>query len=330
MERVLNETFASVLQSGRAEFNARFAEARRLYPDLDSDAFSQFLRTTLNDLAGEVEKVAPTRAVDFVMAAYDVALELIAQRLVGSGARVSVIEDGWNRILPKIAPMLAESPESILQSVSNALHHLSTTPGAREADWVAEMERLGPQCEDANAFLTLGQVVAWHAGLAHFREGALAAADALPEALALGAVGAGNGAKWPEVKGRLLADPWFDPAASEQRGLRVATRAGGFRGFGGLFVEPPTVASLKGQFFAWTNDSCWLLTADAFGATFHRATPEEFDAVRKQPENKQNARMAAKLDFVGDLGEITSAATSTTSLALTGSHTHAILLVALA
>src|SRR5438128_1194244 len=80
------------------------------------------------------------------------------------------------------------------------------------------------------------------AGEAHFRAGALAAADALPPALALAAVRAPGG-DWPELRRRLAAAPWFDPSKPVASGLRVVAHAGAFRGFGGLFVEPPVVAA---------------------------------------------------------------------------------------
>ena len=180
-------------------------------------------------------------------------------------------------MLPAVAPLVAGAPDRILGAVSNALHNLATTPGARPEDWLTALERLGPECKDPDTLLRLGQVAGWKAGLAHFRASALAAADALPNSLALAAVGAPASGEWSEVRKRLLADPWFDPATpavatAQTKRLRVMTQAGAFRGFGGLFPEPPRVAGTGDHFLVRSGEECWLLTADLFGATFHRSS----------------------------------------------------------
>ena len=114
-------------------------------------------------------------------------------------------------------------------------------------------------------------MAAWRVGLAHFREGAIVAADALPETLALAAVGAQSDSRWPEVRGQLLASPWFDPGAAPEgiAEIRSVAQVGSFRGFGGLFLETASLVASTGQhFLVNSNGECWLLTADLFGATF--------------------------------------------------------------
>ncbi len=111
----------------------------------------------------------------------------------------------------------------------------------------------------------------WRAGLAHLRQGALAAAEALPPSLALAAVGAPDSSSWPEIREHLLADPWFDPSAAKGAGNgatgrpRGMAQAGAFRGFGGSFAEPPRVAATGEHFLVCSGEECWLLTADLFG-----------------------------------------------------------------
>jgi hypothetical protein len=225
---------------------------------------------------------------------------------------------------------VADAPERVLAALGNALHQIATTPGARPAEWTAAMAALAPRCADVGTFLALGQVAAWRAGMAHFRAGALAAADTLPPVLALAAVGS-SGNDWAAVRARLAADPWFDPGGSSSPGLRIVARAGAFRGFGGLFVEPPA----GDHFLVRSGEECWLLTADAFGATFHRAT--EVERANPHPSAVPagvTARGAAvevegrRLE-VPELGEITGVAANGTTLALTSPWTHAIVLVAL-
>lgn len=334
----VSPALASILRSGRTEFNARFAAARHLYPQLNGEGFSLFLQTAVDELAQATERARPDRLGDVVMAAYDAALELAGQNLAGPGSRQPVIEEAWRRVLPRAAPLVASAPAPVIAAVCNAAHQLASTPGARPAQWIELMEALAPKCADVEMFLRLGQVVGWRAGLAHFRKTALAAADALPEALALAAIGSKLKAGWPAEREKLLRNPWHDPANEQSNpvGLRVVAQAGTFRGFGGLFVEPPEVAAAGEHFLVHSGDDCWLLTADRFGATFHRAAPGEFDAAKREhglpPTLKVNgARVILNgqpFEFPA-LGEFTSIAANVTTLALTGRFTHSVVLAAL-
>lgn len=333
----MSEAFAAVLRAGRAEFNARFALARRARPALDADAFLDFLRARVAPVVDAVARTRPERASAAVFAAYDVALDLVGQRLAGRGAALATIDALWARVLPATPAAVAEAPGRVMAALSNAAHTLATTAGTRSDDWLARLETLAPRCPDVESLLRLGQVTAWRAGLAHLRGGSLAAAAALPDKLALDAVGAPAGASWAETSRRLAADPWFDPvAAAPARRLRVVARAGAFRPFGGLFPEPPRVAVAAEQLFVQSGDGWWLLCADAFGATFHRATAAEADGVTRGKNALAGVVLLGSEIRRGDdrlpvpvPGTVTSAAATSTTLALTGDATHAILLVAL-
>ncbi len=338
---MLSEAFASVLRSGRAEFNAQFAEARRAHPDLDGAAFAAFLGTEADGLVRAVGQVHPERVAEVAMVAYEAGLELVGQKLVGPGARHPWVGEGWRRVLPALAPLVAVAPDRIVGAVSNALHNLATTPGARPEEWLTALERLGPECKDPDTVLCLGQVAGWKAGLAHFRSSAIAAADALPDSLALAAVGAPASGDWSEIRKRLLTDPWCDPAAppaaeTPTKRLRVLAQAGAFRGFGGFFLEPPRVAVAGDHFLVRSGQECWLLTADRFGATFHRSSVAEFESALHHTKLPAGLRVADSKVAWGDerfeiasLGKFTSAAANATTLALTSDLTHAVVLLAL-
>ena len=338
---MVSEPLAAVLRSGRSEFNRQFAEARRVHPNLDGAGFAEFLRGVVDPFIREIARVRSDAVTDAVMVAYEIALELAGQKLVGTGARSPLIEQGWQRVLVAVAGLAAASPARVLGAVSNALHNLASIPGARGEEWIEALERLGPKCPDVDALLRLGQVLAWKAGLAHFRAGAITAADALPTSIALAALGAPQETSWPELRERLLGDPWFDPAEpkAERKGqasrFRVMAQAGAFRGFGGLFVAPPRVARAGDQFLVSSGEECWLLTADLFGATFHRANSPDGGA-------SQHPQWPANLCVDGDkllwrnerfqipsLGKYISAAANETTLALTSELTHSVVLIAL-
>jgi len=83
-----------------------------------------------------------------------------------------------------------------------------------------------------------------------------------------------------------------------------------------------------------TRTQSALLTADLFGATFHRAAKDEFDSAKRE-RRKALQMSGARVVFNGEkfelpeLGEFTSAAANAHTLALTGRFTHAVVLAAL-
>ncbi len=339
---MVGPALANALAADRAGFNARFALARRRLPGLDGRALLAFLAAVVDPVAEAVARVRPERVGHFVQAAFDAALELVGQRLAGPGARERVQEEGWLRILPAAAPLLAEHPGSLVSAVGNALHRLSATPGARPGDWSAAMASAAPLCPDLATLLRFGQVASWRAGLAHYRASALAGAGALPESLALAALGAGPGWDWPRLRQRLAADPWFDPAArapdsADARGpLRLAARIGAFRGFGGLFAEPPGVAVVAGDLIVSSGADRWVLYADAFGAALHRTRADGGTPAPGRGRLSQELvadgcsvlRGKERLDLP-ELGRFAGIAVTPHTLALTSPLSHAVFLVSL-
>jgi hypothetical protein len=342
---VLSGPFAAVLRARRAELNARFAETRHRLPALDAGAFGDFLRQSADPLVRAVDAACPGRAEAVALAAFDVALELVGRQAAGpataGGGVGGAVDELWRRALPAGARAVAAAPERLIAALSNAAHQVAATPGACPGRWVAELERLAPACSDPDDLLRLGQVAAWRAGLAHYRRGAIASAAALPEPVALAAVGAAPTARWSEVEAGLLASEWFDPsrpAARADAPARVAAAVGAFRGFGGPFVAPPHVSLVAGQLHVASADERWLLTADLFGATFHRLAGDEWrptppgaplpPGLRIEGEGAL-ALPSGRVTLPGR-GAMTSAAATATTLAVTWSLTHQVTLVALA
>ncbi len=342
----ISDPLAAVLRAGRQDFNAQFARARHQYPALSTGAFADFLAAGVDPVVRAVAAVAPDRVAHTVTAAYGIGLELVARNLVGPGAKHDAVTHAWQGLLPAAKELVAAAPQRILGAVSNAVCLLAATSGARPGWWLEEMVRLLPHLpttDGVELFLRLGQITAWRAGMAHFRPGALTTLDALPESLACAALGLPTDTPaWEKIRARLDVDPWYNPALATAAGpdpAHFVSRVGEFRGFGGLFPEPPQVAGGgDGQFFVRSGDAHWLLMADAFGATFHRATPEEWARAaagrpvlpgggsRVDAGTVQIDRAQVPLPFCG---EIVSHATNASTLAVTGSLTHAVLLVAL-
>ncbi|HXG64288.1 MAG TPA: hypothetical protein VNO70_04215, partial [Blastocatellia bacterium] len=175
--------------------------------------------------------------------------------------------------------------------------------------------------------------------LPHYREGALAACRNLDPALARAALRMAD--DWPldDVLERLQRDPWFNPALagrsqSGAKQLRVVRWAGAFRGFGGLFPLPPILVAAAGDFVISDTESRWLLTADIFGATFHRLGPgtpgEKSAAAQGFSINRQGtvSRGEYKATFP-ELADCASFAANDTTLAVTVPLSHSVYLVAL-
>ena len=265
---MISPAFAAILASGRAQFNARAAEARRRFPALDMAAFGAFLHDGVDPLIVAVVAAAPERAGGATVAAYDMALELVGHGLAGPAAKNPFLNTVWRELAPQFSPLLATAPVDVLGMLSNAAIHIASVAGARPAQWQHELVALAAQVATLAQLRAVGQVLAWRAGVAHFRQGALAAADTLPPALALAAFGE-PGAQWPQVLAQLQANPW--------RGNAEGREFGSFTGLGGDFATPPQVRATDDGFVVRSGERHYLLVADAYGAVLHSATAQEFD-----------------------------------------------------
>ncbi|MGK5021517.1 hypothetical protein [Janthinobacterium sp. LB2P10] len=323
---MISPAFASILAGGRAQFNGRAAEARRRFPSLDMAAFGAFLHDGVDPLVVAVADAAPERAGGVTLAAYDMALELVGHGLAGPTAKNFFLNTVWRELAPQFSPLLATAPVEVLGMLSNAAIHIASVAGARPAQWQRELAALAAQIATLAQLRAVGQVLAWRAGVAHFRLGALAAADTLPPALALAAFGE-PGAQWPQVHAQLLANPW--------RGNAEGRDFGSFSGLGGAFGTPPQVRATKDGFVVRSAERHYLLVADACGAVLHSATAQEFEqapnelpsSVRVDGASLHIGARSIALDLPA--GDIALAANAHT-VAITSPWTHAIRLLPLA
>ena len=202
---------------------------------------------------------------------------------------------------------------------------------------------LSAACDDVPELLAAAQVAAWRAGVALYRLSALARCRSLKPNVAGLALGLpGFKASFLSAKARdalvdaLLADPWLDPAAGAppvKTSLQIVARVGAFRGFGGLFLAPPTVTAPEGQFVVSDGDDHWLRFADRFGASLQRVTaPPTGQPQMAQPFFQlslqgQLTRGELRATFP-ELERSQSSAANTTTLAVTTPLSHAVYLIA--
>ena len=279
---MLSPALTDFLRVHRTDCNARFAAARRRWPRLDAEDFALFLRDQLSPLATALDAAVPVETHRVLVHAYSLGYQLIAEKLAGPSAPNTSINRIWNGLFPCMPELIAENPRLVLTALGNAAHQLGNTPGTKPDLWRARLVDFIPKCPNAEVLLVMAQVLAWRAGLSHYRTSALLAANHLPPRLALEALEAPAGADWDATRDAHLRDPWFgyglDPDSREHR-------IGSFRGFGGLFLTPPLVTSNGSQLLVLSGGDAWILVADAFGATFHRAAPEEVEAAAHPPRN---------------------------------------------
>lgn len=335
----MSAVFKDALLARRDRYNALFAEARHYQPQLDGAAFGLLL---IESVAPAVEAVAaaggdPDAATD---ALYGLALDLYGHGLLGPERSDPWVAAGW-KALPDLARPLGRAPRRVTAAVSNALRNLGQTPGARPADWLAGIQSCAAVTEDPDLLLRAGQVLAWRAGMAHYRVDALEVAAGLPEALAARALGLPTSADVAGGLERLRADPWFDPARPlAAPGLRRVARIGGFRGFGGVFLAPPLVCAVDGELRARDGGRdggpegvVWRIAADAFGATFHRAADADWRESGLGGSDwglvKGRVSRPGLPDIAfPDLEDVTSLAATPSTLAVTTPLSHAIALIA--
>lgn len=273
----VSQQLAEVLAAGRTQFNARVAEVRRRYPSFESGAFAAFLEGPVDQLVQIIAATAPHRVTPVAVAAFEVGLELVAQGLAGPGSRNRAANLAWSQVMPRLVALLAAQPFDLLGTVTNAALHVEKTNGARLDEWLQLMAEMGPQASGMDILRQLGVVLAWRAGLAHFRAGAIDAANQLPEHLALNAFGAAPGSNWLSVRRRLIGDPWWAPGRIVEASGRLGFEVGQFSGFGGRFHSPPELRGCADGFVVRSGNRFSFLVADAFGAVFHAATQEEFE-----------------------------------------------------
>jgi len=314
----ISAALASSLAAGRSRLNARVAETRRRHPGFDAQVYADFVASAVDGLVQAVEAVAPERVHAAAISACELALELVAQNLVGPAARQPWMDRLWRELAPRHARLLAAQPQAVLGALGNAVIQLGQWPQVRVDAWLDGMAALADEVQDPAQLRVLGQLLAWRAGMAHYRRGALAAADALPAKLALQALGAGAEADWPALRAALLADPWHGADDLPATGVQI----GAFSGFGGQFAQPPQLRVGDDDFLVRSADRHFLLLGDRYGAVLLPASADEFAAASTREVSAPEARG----DALGWPQGSIRAFANVHTLALASPYTHAIAL----
>ena len=337
----IHPSFAETLRADRESLNRRFSMRQQAGARIDEMAFQGHLRTTVNELVRGVASVQPERVRAVVNSLFDASLDLFATGLLGPETKHSHVRTAWHEVLPCATRLLARDPTQVVGCLSNAVDYLASQTDARPAEWITLMCDLSPHCDSVPQWLDVGKIAAWRAGLVQFRSAALHLARQLPLKLAARSVGTPDDMEesaWRERLDRLEADRWLSPIAGQTaeacRSPRIVRTAGGFRGFGGPCLRPPTVITRDGEMFVSDGDSSWQLLADVFGTLWQR--------VPSLPANSSAASSASKITFdlhgqvdwngtqheFAELAEASSFACDGQTLAVTLPTSHHVFLVA--
>lgn len=273
----LSGPMADAMKRNRESFNAKFALARRGGARIDSQSFLAFLAAVVDPIISQVSRHFAEKVDSSTAALYELSLELFAQSLLGPLAHEPAIADAWKTLLPAVPRLLARDPRRVAASITNAVHQIGQTSGARPNEWISAMTAIGQYCDDMPTFLDAGKVAGWLAGCPQYRKSALEIASSLPLPVSVSLFGldpATSAAAMKKTVDAMSANRWLKagetlPTPIPAR-IRIVGQTGGFRGFGGPFLRPPIVSLQNNRILASDGESVWAMIADAYGGIFHR------------------------------------------------------------
>lgn len=328
---------AELLRAKRERINNAVKLSRLRRPGLRDDDVHVLLRDVIGPVAESLHEKFPAKAGDALTAIFERGLSWMGARLLGPGAQYPELTIGWRELLCRLPELVGADPLFVASAACNAMYYLCATPGARVQDWVETMMQVGPRCASPNAFFDAGAVAAWRCGFPRLRQAALQACLRLPDAIAREALGVSAAEpSMHEIVSALQRDPWLKPdrvGRADKGALKAVARVGGFRGFGGCFLQPPVLKRTEHGIMAVDREAAWLLAADAFGATLIRfGEPSSAEAIKGADVITITARGAAVCgNLKADFPEYTAAASVATSgktLALVPKHSHWVHLIA--
>ncbi len=271
----LSGPLAEILRGGRHQFNLKFAAAAK-GGGIDRMGFLQHLGGTVDPIIRAVAGIYPERTSAVVNELYDLSLQLFAIPMLGPECQYPEIGIIWREVLPRIPKILAIEPTKVAGALSNAMYSICATEGTHTQGWINAMRDISSLCLNTEALMQCGVVSAWRCGMSHYRQCSCAAALRLPSNLAAAALGLPRVVGAEEINlcvQAIMANPWMTPTEHTEKGaapnvLQILAQRGKFRGFSGLFPEPPRVRCNGEQLLVSSGRRHWRIEADAFNVVF--------------------------------------------------------------
>ena len=321
MEKLTFEPLIGLLARKREACNRLFAAYSIRYPALDGEVVKAWVVKTIQPVMQTLGNDDASLAERTFDALYETILDLAgAHRL-----------QTWGRYYHPVLTMAGladrsalDPPDTIIRALVRAMTTILADHPRAADGWLESMQKTIPLCTASDQVLAAGRLCAWKAGLAYLKPRALSALEILPPAMIRTVLGV---APSDELTTTLSCHPWQFSGQRKAVGAPVLRyRAGGFRGFGGPFFRPPTVARLDAHFVVTDGLSCCVVFADVFGVSVRRQAAVQPVDVNRQAAGDQLAMRReisdsglALPDFMDD---IRSVATGDHTLMLTRASSH--------
>ncbi len=332
--------FQRSLEDQRDALNALFRSRVKQGAKIDPHAFAEHVRTRIGNSIEAIHLVLPERTRIATTELYEVSLELFAAGHFGDGSKTPYLSTLWDEFMPKIARHVARDPRRVAGSLSNALVQIEQQSTQSAKRWLNLLIQLNQYAESVDELLVSGKVAAWVSGMSHFRRSALAAARLLPIRTVTSLLGLDLDADENGIRNYLFqleGNPWCNALVSpHERDLeaRQVAVCGAFRGFGGLMMKPPSVATVDGRLMVSDGEQVWQIFADRYGSVIQRVNLEPFQENRAPAKsnpcvnNDGTIQWDGKITHRPDMANSTSFAFDGTTLAVTISNSFHVFLFA--
>lgn len=296
----ISELCCRLLEQNREALNHRYLQRRAQGAKLEDDSWLVHLRQRVLPIVEAVAAILPEGCNRTLNDLYDVSLDLFA---VGhfsesTGILPRALSQLWEFTLPRLATQLARDPRRVSGSLSNAVLSIAQSHPESVDRWLNALNRAGPIARTVDQLLHIGQIAAWSAGYPEYRTAAVKLAQSMPVEIVRSICQLPqslNDSGVSDLLGRWLVDPWanrLETTVNSPTIVRVGN-CGAFRGFGGVFLEPPRVYLSGQRLMATDNHSVWQVIADNFGQSFHRVDTTA-DVSRRKP-----AKSVPQIDALG-------------------------------
>lgn len=265
----LSPLVKQLLSEMRGQLNSQYRQRVALGARVDTASWLDHVGSCIAPTVEQVHAFSPDRSKEALHVLYEIGLDLFVLGHFSDTGKSMRLLELWQDAFPQLATVLAQSPRTVIGSLSNAVLYLNQWSDAKTARWIAMLRTHGPSCENSMQLLCCGQFLAWIAGLAHLRSAAIQIASELPLAVLHPAMGLEASMSEPDTRSylaKLESNPWATPTNSE--GIREVARCGDFRGLGGPFLRPPRLFLKDGFTHLTDGTKQWRLHADRFGYMF--------------------------------------------------------------
>jgi hypothetical protein len=253
-----------------------FLMAKSAKPSLDHEIFTYYLLDILAPALDGLNGKSPESIERVTDSLYTTILELLQKGFLGGSKKQDPFESCFKQFVLAFPDRIADRPDEFLKHITQALIQLCTTSGARPEEWTRLMIQCNPASRTYEELLQTGFAAAWRSGMAHYRKKAFQIIQNSTPEIIHQLLNRNEPPSPVEVKTiieNMSRNPWLTVEQAAQNiqtstRLSIVAQAGGFTGFGGLFISPPSIRSNGEELVAICGEHAWTLFADCYGKVF--------------------------------------------------------------